>query len=111
VGWDVIMINPANFIQYQAPDKPYDGKNDDGSSPLSAMLTVIDRAKTEAAPGRFVIYEGWADMGGTGGPFRPRSGRCASIIAIMQGIITALLHKSGFEGTPPSPDGLILRAL
>lgn len=71
VGWDVIMINPANFIQYQAPDKPYDGKNDDGSSPLSAMLTVIDRARAEAAPGRFVIYEGWADMGGYGRSFPP----------------------------------------
>ena len=63
VGWDVVMINPANFIQYQSPDKAYDGDNPDKASPVSATLAVIDRMK-DAAPERFVIYEGWADMAG-----------------------------------------------
>lgn len=58
VGYDAVMLNPANFIQYQAADRPYDGDNPDGSSPLSATLQLID----QIAPGRLVIYEGWADM-------------------------------------------------
>ncbi len=63
VDWDVVMITPANFIQYQNAAEPYDGENADNSSPLSATLTVIDQM-AEAAPDRFVIYEGWADMSG-----------------------------------------------
>ncbi|SFL28313.1 calcium-binding protein [Shimia haliotis] len=63
VGWDVVMINPANFIQYKDADQPYDGENPDGSSPVSATVTVIDKMAA-AAPDRFVIYEGWADMAG-----------------------------------------------
>ncbi|MEP2530302.1 calcium-binding protein [Shimia sp.] len=68
VGWNAVMFNPANFIQYQPADKPYDGVNDDGSSPLSATLTVLDRMQSEAAISRFVLYEGWADMAGFGFP-------------------------------------------
>ncbi len=71
VGWDAVMFNPANFIQYQPADRPYDGKNDDGSSPLSATLTLIDRMQQEAAPERFILYEGWADMAGYAKPFPP----------------------------------------
>lgn len=63
VGWDVVMITPANFIQYQGANEAYDGENPDDASPLSATLAVIDRM-AEAAPERFVIYEGWADMSG-----------------------------------------------
>lgn len=58
VGHDAIMINPANFIQYQGPVEPYDGENPTGASPVSATLAVIDKTQ----PKRLVIYEGWADM-------------------------------------------------
>ena len=57
-GWDAIVINPANFIQYQAPDAPYDGDNPDGASPLSALLRIIDAHGV--AP--IYLYEGWAEM-------------------------------------------------
>ncbi|KAA0920371.1 calcium-binding protein [Aquicoccus porphyridii] len=59
-GFDAIVVNPANFIQYQSPDRPYDGDNPDGASPLSAMLELID-AQVRGTP--LYLYEGWADMG------------------------------------------------
>lgn len=58
VGWDAIVVNPANFIQYQSPDTPYDGDNPDGASPLSAMLALIDAHGV--AP--IYLYEGWSEM-------------------------------------------------
>lgn len=77
VDWDVVMFNPANFIQYQPSDAPYDGENVDGTSPLSATLALIDRLQTEAAPTRFVLYEGWADMAGYVARFPPNSRQTA----------------------------------
>ncbi|PSL19162.1 type I secretion protein [Shimia abyssi] len=71
VSWDVVMFNPANFIQYKSAAQPYDGTNDDGSSPLSASLKLIDRMTAEATPDRFVLYEGWADMGSFVSSFPP----------------------------------------
>ena len=68
---DTVMINPANFIQYQPPDAPYEGDNPDGSSPLSATLAIIDRAQEDWPGARIVIYEGWPDMGGYGRSFPP----------------------------------------
>ncbi|GAW34715.1 hypothetical protein RA2_01767 [Roseovarius sp. A-2] len=68
---DTVMINPANFIQYQPPDAPYEGDNPDGSSPLSATLAIIDRAQDDWPGARIVIYEGWPDMGGFGRSFPP----------------------------------------
>ncbi|KMK65637.1 calcium-binding protein [Puniceibacterium sp. IMCC21224] len=61
-GFDTVLINPANFIQYQPPDAPYDGDNRDRASPLSATLEVFDWVSTEAPEVRFLIYEGWAEM-------------------------------------------------
>lgn len=58
--FDAIVVNPANFIQYQAPDRPYDGDNPDGASPLSVSLELID-AHVRGTP--LYLYEGWADMG------------------------------------------------
>lgn len=57
-GWDAIVINPANFIQYRAPDLPYEGPNPDGASPLSALVSIIDAHGV--AP--VYIYEGWSEM-------------------------------------------------
>lgn len=73
VDWDVMMITPTNFIQYQDFDRPYDGDNPDNSSPLSATLALIDRMQDEAPPERFVIYEGWADMARFGRSFPPNA--------------------------------------
>ncbi|MGR3635997.1 MAG: calcium-binding protein [Shimia sp.] len=65
VDWDVVMINPANFIQYQGANEAFDGDNPDKASPVSATLAVIDQ-RADIAPDRFVIYQGWADMSGYG---------------------------------------------
>ena len=64
VGFDTIVINPANFIQYQPADAPYDGDNPTGDSPLAATQRIIDWTENQAPGARFYIYEGWADMGG-----------------------------------------------
>jgi hypothetical protein len=60
VGYQTILTNPANFIQYQSPDRPYDGAGAGATSPLEAALALYDRV---GADKRFVVYEGWADMG------------------------------------------------
>ncbi|WP_435140400.1 calcium-binding protein [Pseudopelagicola sp. nBUS_19] len=71
VAWDTIMFNPGNFIQYNSVDTPYDGINDDKSSPLSAALKLVERVQAEATPKRYVLYEGWAIMSGLISKFPP----------------------------------------
>ncbi|WP_231704101.1 calcium-binding protein [Cochlodiniinecator piscidefendens] len=62
--FDAVMINPANFIQYQPADTAYDGENPDQSSPLSATLEVMDWVHVQAPDAQFYIYEGWSEMAG-----------------------------------------------
>ncbi|PIE14546.1 MAG: type I secretion protein [Rhodobacterales bacterium] len=80
--YTAIMVNPANFIQYQAPDQPYDGENPDGASPLSALLALID-SHGQGRP--ILLYEGWADMGGITGRFPPRPRKLRSYHAVNAG--------------------------
>ncbi|MBU2983351.1 calcium-binding protein [Lentibacter algarum] len=65
-----IVTNPANFVQYQSPDAPYDGANADNASPLSTLLKLYD---THVAPRPLLVYEGWAEMAGIAGNFPPRT--------------------------------------
>lgn len=65
-----IVVNPANFIQYQAPDVPYDGDNPEGVSALSAMLELLE---TRGGARPLLIYEGWAEMAAVTGRFPPRA--------------------------------------
>lgn len=67
VGYDVIVTNPANFIQNQPPSASYEGDNPTAATPISATLAMTDRIK----PKRLVIYEGWADLGGYAWGFPP----------------------------------------
>src|SRR6056297_1517311 len=64
-----IMVNPANFIQYQQPDAPYDGDNPGNISPLEAMENLID---LHVGNRPLLIYEGWAEMAGVTRQFPPR---------------------------------------
>jgi len=64
-----IMVNPANFIQYQQPDAPYDGDNPGNVSPLEAMENLID---LHVGNRPLLIYEGWAEMAGVTRQFPPR---------------------------------------
>ena len=61
-GFDTILINPANFIQGTPPDRPYDGDNPTGDSPLAATLRVLDWVEANAPGARIFVYEGWALM-------------------------------------------------
>ncbi|MDP2519828.1 calcium-binding protein [Shimia thalassica] len=69
VGYNVVMVNPANFIQYKSPDAPFDGENAARETPLTATAAISAKAD---AP-RFVIYEGWADMSAFVRSFPPRA--------------------------------------
>ena len=59
-GFNTIILNPENFVQYQAPDVPY---QDDDASPLSTTLRVLDYTDGQIPGARYFIYEGWAEMG------------------------------------------------
>lgn len=59
VGYDTILMNPSNFVQYQSADTAYDGDNTTGISPLSATVDLWDGV---AKNKRFVVYEGWSDL-------------------------------------------------
>lgn len=62
-----LIINPANFIQYQDAAQAYEGDNPTGASPLSAMLALIDAHGRGPSGARTIyIYEGWAEMSGFG---------------------------------------------
>ncbi|MFY0682138.1 MAG: calcium-binding protein [Thalassovita sp.] len=61
-GFGSVVINPANFIQYQPPTAKYDGDNPRSESPVSASLTVMDWVAGQAPEATFFIYEGWADL-------------------------------------------------
>ncbi len=60
---DTVLITPANFIQGQAPDAPFEGDNPGRASPVSVTLDVIDQATGDWPGARVLIYEGWPDMG------------------------------------------------
>lgn len=72
-GLTTVILNPANFIQYQPPDAAYEGENPERASPLSASLAVLDWVQAEAPGTRIMLYEGWSDMGGFTRRFPPRS--------------------------------------
>ena len=69
--FNTVMINPANFIQYQAPDAAFDGDNDGGASPVSATLKVLNWVDGQQADIKYYIYEGWAEMAGIASSFPP----------------------------------------
>ncbi|MGR3493679.1 calcium-binding protein [Citreimonas sp.] len=66
---DSVVVTPANFIQFQKPDAPYQG---DDVSPLGAVLTVLDHVAADAPGARLYFYEGWADMGPVTGGYPPQ---------------------------------------
>ena len=55
-GFDTIMINPANFIQYQDPDRAFDGDNAQGYTPLGLTLDVFDWVAANSESPRYFIY-------------------------------------------------------
>jgi hypothetical protein len=61
-GFNAIMVNPANFIQYQPADRPYDGENPDNQTPLGATLALFDWLEGQTPGQTYYVYEGWANM-------------------------------------------------
>lgn len=56
-----VMITPANFLQWQAPERNYPNES---VSPLDRTLAIIDFVEKHK-PGTVVwIYENWPDMSG-----------------------------------------------
>lgn len=72
-GFDAVIITPANFVQYQAPNRPYDGDNPDGVSPLDVAGRLIAWIAEQSAGGEILIYEGWAYMGNQVRNFPPNA--------------------------------------
>lgn len=72
-GFDQVIITPANFVQYQAPDRPYDGDNPDGASPLDLAGRLIAWTAEQSPSSQILIYEGWADMGSQVRNFPPNA--------------------------------------
>ncbi len=70
-GFDGVLITPANFLQYQAPDRPYDGDNPTGESPLDATLRIVDWLQGRVPGTPIWIYEGWAEMNAISRGFPP----------------------------------------
>ncbi|PIE14231.1 MAG: type I secretion protein [Rhodobacterales bacterium] len=61
-GFDLVMINSANFIQDRPADRATAWKNPTGRTPLQDSLVVLDWvAKADPRP-VFYIYQGWQDM-------------------------------------------------
>ena len=73
-GFDTVIITPANFIQYNAPDQPYDGENPDHTSPLEATGKLIGWIEAQSPDAQILIYEGWALMVGEVRRFPPDAG-------------------------------------
>ncbi|MDA7429901.1 calcium-binding protein [Primorskyibacter aestuariivivens] len=59
---NTVLINPENFIQYRAPDLPYEGANPDGRSPLSGTVDLINWVTAQGVRPTVFLYEGWAEM-------------------------------------------------
>lgn len=83
--FDAVIVAPANFIQYQLPDVPYDGDNPTGESPLGALQRLFDWVEVNGPDARLFIYEGWATMDGIVGTFPPSPEEFARYHAFNQG--------------------------
>ncbi|GGG78426.1 hypothetical protein GCM10011415_29280 [Salipiger pallidus] len=69
-GWSGVFITPANFIQYQPPDAPFEGENPTNQSPVGATLTLVDWLQQRMPDTPVYLYEGWAEMPGDFPPSR-----------------------------------------
>lgn len=69
--WDAVIVTPANFIQYQSPDIPYDGNNPTSESPLGATLRLVDWLSDQSPDAQLFVYQGWAEMATLAGGFPP----------------------------------------
>ncbi len=71
--YNVFIMNPANFIQYRAPDESPGFLGLTGSSQVDVALTLFDWLKKNSSRthARHFVYEGWAAMGSFSKHFPP----------------------------------------
>ncbi|TGN45878.1 T9SS C-terminal target domain-containing protein [Paracoccus liaowanqingii] len=84
-GFDTIIFNPENFIQYDRADQPYNGDNPDRATPLGATMNVVDWVMENAEAPQFLIYEGWADLHPFAREFPPTAPEMAQYYAHASG--------------------------
>ncbi len=72
-AFNSVLINPANFLQYQPPTVPYEGSNSTDQTPVGATLAVFDWVAMQTPDTAFFVYEGWAEMAGFGNSFPPNA--------------------------------------
>ncbi|MEM9579897.1 MAG: calcium-binding protein [Pseudomonadota bacterium] len=70
-GLTSVWITPANFIQGNAIDAPFDGDNPDNLNPLGVTQDVLGWAVGEAPDAQLFVYEGWPEMGAITRGFPP----------------------------------------
>ncbi len=63
-NFNSILLTAGNFIQYQSVNTPYDGDNQDNTTPLGATLTIFDWVEQQEPGTSIYIYENWPDMAG-----------------------------------------------
>jgi len=63
-GFNVVMINSANFIQDRAADQPMAWQNPTGRTPLDDTLVVFDWIANAGTKPVFYVYAGWPEMPG-----------------------------------------------
>ncbi len=84
-GFSHVLITPANFIQYRAPEASFEDGSGADASPLSVTLKLIDWL-SENSPGTgIVLYQGWADMAPFSNRFPPRARALRKYHAFNQG--------------------------
>ncbi|WP_370047074.1 MULTISPECIES: calcium-binding protein [Salipiger] len=84
-GFDAVWITPANFIQYQAPDAPFDYDNAAGESPMGAILRVIDWMGSRMPGVPVYLYEGWSEMNSVSRSYPPSTRAARRYHAMNQG--------------------------
>ena len=85
--YNVIMMNPANFIQYRAPDASPGFLGLGGGSQVDVAVTLFDWLEKNGSksPTRYFIYEGWAAMGSFSKTFPPNADGMRDYHALNQG--------------------------
>ncbi|MBS0123396.1 calcium-binding protein [Thetidibacter halocola] len=86
-GFDTVLIATENFIQYQPADRPYDGDNPTGESPLGALLRLTDWVQAQSPGSEIVLYEGWSAMDGIVRQFPPTEEEFARYHAVNAGAL------------------------
>ena len=77
VGYDSIVFNLTNFIQYRGPSKVYEWDNPKRETPVSVSLNLLDKTANGKRSLSTVVGATWSLMA-----IRPQNANCASFTSI-----------------------------